>query len=94
MVLFEFMASGKAVAAPSVAPVEDVVVSGINGIVFKNGDGAALRESLRRIIEDKPLRERLGRSARESVEREHTWGHKAGAVLAGFAGLPQKGDRP
>ncbi len=94
VVLFEFMASGKAVAAPSVAPVEDVVVSGINGIVFKNGDGAALRESLRRIIEDKPLRERLGRSARESVEREHTWGHKAGAVLAGFAGLPQKGDRP
>jgi glycosyltransferase involved in cell wall biosynthesis len=82
VVLFEFMASGKAVVAPSVAPVLDVLEDGRNGLVFKAHDGEALFQSLARAVKDEGLRRRLGEAARADVERKHTWDRNAEATLA------------
>lgn len=81
VVLFEFLAMGKPVLAPSVPPVLDVLSSGENGLVFQTGDRSALRDALRRLTQDGELRASLGRRARECVEERHSWDEKAKLIL-------------
>lgn len=91
VVLFEFMAMARPVVAPSVAPVLDVIAHGDNGMVFEAHDPASLRDTLWSVVEDAPLRERLGRRARECIDRRHTWDNNARAVLAAYGELASSG---
>lgn len=90
MKLFEYMAMGKAVVAPRVPPIEEVVRDGETGVLFTPGDLGSLRDALRSVIRDAELRERLGRNAREYVARHHTWAHNAQRVMA-LVGHRKKG---
>jgi glycosyltransferase involved in cell wall biosynthesis len=81
IVLFEFLASGKAVVAPSVAPVLDVLRSGENGMVFTKHDKKSFHETLWKVVQDDPLRASLSKAARQCVEKTHNWQANADEVL-------------
>jgi glycosyltransferase involved in cell wall biosynthesis len=73
MVLFEFMAMGKAVVAPDLPPVRDVLQHGQTGLIIPAGDITGLRMAITLLVEDAALRQRLGSEAQKKVMREHTW---------------------
>ena len=73
MVLFEFMAMGKPVIAPRIAPVGDVVRHGENGWMIEPGEPNALAGALECLAATPELRERMGARARSEVLESRTW---------------------
>ncbi|MFT5051335.1 MAG: glycosyltransferase involved in cell wall biosynthesis [Chlamydiales bacterium] len=72
--LHEYMAAGLPVVAPDQPNLREVLTNGDNGVLVTPGDGDALCDALRRLVQDAGLRERLGERARASiVEQELTW---------------------
>lgn len=71
--LFEYMAMGKATLAPNTEGVREVLKHGVEGVLFDPEQDKAFSDALERLILDAELRERLGRAARNRVEREFTW---------------------
>jgi glycosyltransferase involved in cell wall biosynthesis len=59
-VLLESMALDRAVVASDVPGNREVVTDGVNGLVYPSGDNAALAHAIVRLIDDEPLRKRLG----------------------------------
>jgi glycosyltransferase involved in cell wall biosynthesis len=74
MKLFEYMASGKAIVASAMGQIRDVIKDGENGMLVPAGDEMVLANAINRLIEDAPLRTRLGQQAREDAIRYHSWG--------------------
>lgn len=70
--LLEAMAMGKAVVATEVAGVPEVVKPGVTGLLVPPEDPGALGNALSRLFQDRELGVRLGRAARETVERHHS----------------------
>jgi glycosyltransferase involved in cell wall biosynthesis len=70
-VVLEGLASGLPVLASDCAALPTAVRHEENGLLVPAGDAAALAAALRRLAADAALRERLGRAARASAEREH-----------------------
>lgn len=84
--VFEYMAAGCAIVAPSTEPISQVLTHDVNAVVFPTGDAAAMGTLLRRLTENAPLRERLGAQARSDAAARHTWDHNARAVLDRMTG--------
>jgi glycosyltransferase involved in cell wall biosynthesis len=74
---FEYMAMGRAILAPAVPALREVLVDGTNALLTRPGDVASLTEQLLRAAGDPGLRERLGRAARQSIVDRHTWSGNA-----------------
>jgi glycosyltransferase involved in cell wall biosynthesis len=68
--LVEAMASGLPCITTDVCSVREIVVEEANGILVTPGDVAELAAALQRLATDPGLRQRLGKEARERVERE------------------------
>ena len=73
LVLIEAMAAGVPVVATDVSGVRDVVRNGETGLLVPPGDAAALAAVIRRMIDDRSLRDRLVSAAAEDVRRRFTW---------------------
>lgn len=72
-VVNEAMSTGCAVLASSAAGcVPYLITDGDNGLIYKFGDMNDLAHKLRKLIEDKPLRETLGRKAIETIQHEYS----------------------
>lgn len=69
--LLEAMSMSKAVVATDVGAASEVIVSGVNGIVVPPSDEDALVAALER-MRSRPLRERIGSAARQTVLRHYT----------------------
>jgi glycosyltransferase involved in cell wall biosynthesis len=69
--VIESMACGTPVVSFDVGGVGDAVRHLQTGWLAPAGDVAALAEGIRAVLGDQPLRERLGRQAREVAEREY-----------------------
>ena len=82
MKLFEYMGMGKAVVAPSVPAVVEVIRDGENGMLFDQDDPKSLGDVLDRLLGDEALRRRIGAAARRYVLAEHTWLHNAQKLLS------------
>lgn len=80
--IFEYMALGKAVAAPRYGPIEEVIEHGHTGVLFSPRDRAALHDAVRFLVENPELRARIGSAAREHVLAHHTWSANVLKVLA------------
>lgn len=65
--LIEAMASAKPVVATRVGGVPDVVKDGVTGILVPPEDVIGLTQGILKLLEDKKLREDLGRAGREFV---------------------------
>lgn len=81
MKVLEYMAMGRAVVAPAMDNLRDILADGEEGLLFVPEDPEALAGALERVIGDGALRERLGKAARRKVETERTWAHNARAVV-------------
>lgn len=66
--LYEALAMGKAIVASKTLAMETYIVDGENGLLVPEGDVAAMRQALSRLVTDRELRERLGKNARAYAE--------------------------
>ncbi|WP_374594957.1 glycosyltransferase family 4 protein [Aquabacterium sp.] len=81
MKLFEYWGMGKAVIAPSVPPVVEVLKEGVTGIMIEPGNAAQMTDHIIRLAQDTTLRQRMGAAGREHVAAHHTWRDNAQTIL-------------
>jgi glycosyltransferase involved in cell wall biosynthesis len=84
---FEAMAMGKVVLASNVAALSEIVQDGYNGVLFEKDNIKDLASKLEMLINDSTLRKRIGKQAREWVERERDWKHLSKKVIEVYKGL-------
>jgi len=65
--VMEYMAAGLAVVATSVGGVPELIEDGVSGLLVKPKDSAALAAAILRVLNEEPLRRRLGQAARETI---------------------------
>lgn len=81
--LFEYLALGKAIVAPSVPNLEEVLQDGDNAVLFAADQPGALEQALHRLCTDAALRARVAAGARSSIGRQGlTWRNNAQRVVA------------
>ena len=68
IVFLEAMVAGKPIVAANAAAVPEVVRHGIDGLLVAPNDSSELAEALMRLLENRDLREHLGRSGRDRVQ--------------------------
>ena len=81
----EAMAYGRPVVASAVGGLLDLVVDGETGLHVPPRDPAALQHALRRLLDDRGLRARLGTAARERAARLLSWPSVTDATLRAYA---------
>jgi len=85
--LLEAMAAGLPSVATEVGGIPDVVTDGVNGMLVRPGDVAMLTRVLRKLLDDRMLRSRLGAAARETVRLRFDAGHVIGELEKIYASL-------
>jgi glycosyltransferase involved in cell wall biosynthesis len=80
LVVLEALASGVPVVTARSVGAASLVTPGCGVVLPDAEDAAALARALRSLVEDAPLRERMGLRAREAA-REHGWAEMAGAYF-------------
>jgi glycosyltransferase involved in cell wall biosynthesis len=79
--LFEYLALGLPIIAPDSPNIREVLTDGVNGALFRNGDGASFMQCLSRVCGDAELRASLSRSARATIDAQGlTWRRNAQRV--------------
>ncbi len=73
VVLFEMMGLGKAIIAPRLKPITDVIEHEKTGIIFSTLDQIALLESILTMVDRPDKIKRIGDAARETVFARHSW---------------------
>lgn len=68
--LLEAMAAGKPAVAAKVGGLPSALTDGVTGLFFPSEDAAALAEALGRLLDDRPMRESMGRAARKRAEAD------------------------
>jgi len=69
----EAMSCGRPVVVTRVGGLQCLVEDGVQGFVVPPGDANALKQAVSRLLDDRALRERMGRAARERVEERYGW---------------------
>ena len=87
MKIFEYLGMGKAVIAPAVAPVREVLRDGQTGLLIEPGNAGQMAEQILRLTQDEPLRRRLGEAGREYVRQNHTWRANALRILEAYSAV-------
>lgn len=85
MKVFEYWAMGKAVIAPKVPPVLEVMRDGETGLLIAPGDAAAMARNILSLAGDAQLRARMGQAGRAWVLATHTWDQNAAKILDAVA---------
>ena len=80
--LLDAMACGRPVVATAIGGHLDAISPGENGVLVPPGDPEALAVAVGDMLEDRGMRERLGRAARRTVEEGYTWDLVTERVLA------------
>ncbi len=81
----EAMASGCAIVSSDQGGLPELIQDGQNGLLTPNEDADSYVANLQRLLEDQPLRERLGQAARHTIEDRYTDIHIARQSLAYYA---------
>jgi glycosyltransferase involved in cell wall biosynthesis len=71
--LLELMAAGLPIVAGRVGQAAEYIEDGRSGLLVAPGDGGALARAALRLLDEPPLRDRIGQEARARVERHFTW---------------------
>jgi glycosyltransferase involved in cell wall biosynthesis len=77
----EASASGKPVIAGRCGGTEDAVQDGVTGVLVDPHDVAALARTIRVLLSNRPLADRLGRAGREWVSKERSLSRLGERVL-------------
>jgi glycosyltransferase involved in cell wall biosynthesis len=80
--LMEYLALGKAIVAPAVPNLQEVLTHGVNACLFKDGEAGQLEAALTRLSEDAAWCEQLALGARHTIDRlSLTWVGNAQRVV-------------
>ncbi len=79
--LFEYMGLGRPIVASRLEQLGEVLEDGRTAVLVEPGDPDALAAGIRRILELPDRGRALGRAARAQAETEHTWEHRAEAII-------------
>lgn len=86
--LFEYMALGRAIIAPSSTNIREILTDGENALLFDPETPESFRMAMARLCADSALRERLGAAARLAIDDQRlTWDANAERVEALFLKL-------
>jgi glycosyltransferase involved in cell wall biosynthesis len=85
--LLEAMAAGLPSVATAVGGIPDVVADGVNGMLVEPGNVGMLAAVLRKLLDDRMLRSRLGAAARETVRLRFDADHVIGELEKIYASL-------
>ncbi len=80
--VIEWMAAGRAVVAPAYGPLEEIIDSGREGLLFPPGDEDALVQSVLELVDDPDRLAALGQGAAARVRSSLTWEDNARRVIA------------
>jgi starch synthase len=75
------MSCGTAVIATKAGALPEVVGNGSAGILVPPEDPVALAGAIKRLLADKPLRQRLGEAGRKRIEESFSWEDAAKRTL-------------
>jgi len=75
--LFEYMAAGKSVVASSIGQIKEIIEDGVNGMLFQAGNYDDMLEKSTLLLKNDSLRNRIGKAARATIEKNYTWKHTA-----------------
>ncbi|MFW5940663.1 MAG: glycosyltransferase family 4 protein, partial [Chloroflexota bacterium] len=84
IVLLEAWLHGTPVVGARAGGIPGVVDDEENGLLVPFGDEEALAAAVRRLLEDEPLRRRLGRCGQSKVQRSYTWEQVAGRAISAY----------
>jgi len=71
--LMEAMACGKACIASAVGGVKYLIQDGKNGLLITPGNRKQLQDTIKKILAQPELRERLGHAARDTIRDQYDW---------------------
>ncbi len=91
LVTLEAMASGKPVVATRVGGIPRQVRDGFNGFLVEPNDADGLADRIRTLIEDREVREQMGRNARSFVEAEAGWSSVVQRLLEVYTDIGETG---
>jgi glycosyltransferase involved in cell wall biosynthesis len=81
MKILEYMGMGKAIVAPDMENIRDILTHEQDGLLFRAEDAGSLAKSLQYLIGNAVRRAEFGKMARQKIEAERTWSHNAQAVV-------------
>jgi glycosyltransferase involved in cell wall biosynthesis len=73
MVLLEAMASGTPPIGSTAGGIPDIIIDGVNGLLFRKGNWKDLANKLLMLIQDKSFRDKLAHNARKYAEKNFSW---------------------
>ena len=68
----EAMAAGRPIVCSDQGGMPELIRDGVNGLLARTGDASSFVRQLERLIEDRPLADRLGAAARRTIEESFT----------------------
>lgn len=81
--VFEYMAAGRAIVAPNLPNIREILQHEETALLFDPAAPGAVWQAIERLVHDRALRARLGSAAREEiVQRNYTWPANAERVSA------------
>ena len=86
MKLLEYMSMRRAVVAPRIDNIVDVVDDEVDGLLFLPGDLESLSAQIQRLAAEPARREGLGRAARKKITLQRNWRSIAAASLSMLSG--------
>ncbi|HID69265.1 MAG TPA: glycosyltransferase family 1 protein [Desulfobacterales bacterium] len=81
MKIIEYMAQQRAVVAPDMANIRDLINHEEDGLLFKPDDLDALVEALREMVVNQELRLKIEKRALQKVEKQLNWKNNARFIL-------------
>ncbi|HSM58163.1 MAG TPA: glycosyltransferase family 4 protein [Candidatus Sulfomarinibacteraceae bacterium] len=84
IVLLEAWQHSTPVVGARAGGIPGVIDDEENGLLVPFGDEEALAAAVRRLLEDEPLRRRLGRCGQRKVRQSYTWEQVAGRALSAY----------
>jgi glycosyltransferase involved in cell wall biosynthesis len=79
--VLDAMACGVANVASDIGQVPELIRNGETGLLVPPGDPEALARALRTLIDDAPLRARLGRQGLAQARTKHAWADRAADIV-------------
>jgi glycosyltransferase involved in cell wall biosynthesis len=71
-VILEAMSCGLPVIASRIGGLPELVIDGVNGLLFEPGNASELADRIRLLWRDPELCQRMGRAGRQMAIREHS----------------------
>jgi glycosyltransferase involved in cell wall biosynthesis len=80
--IFAYMAAGCAIVAPDQPNIREILADGQTALLFDPNREGAMWQAVARLIDNAPLRARLGAAARADLERcDYSWRGKAARIV-------------